>query len=323
MSDSGKHLERLVSEIESLLAPQGFKIELRERAFNDNGVQIAEFDIIISGKIGSSPIKVLIECRDRPSEGPAPGSWIEQLVGRRHRFGFDKVVAVSTTGFAEGAKEFANQSGIELRALSELETGLIASWFRAYFLTRHAVPVQAKLIPARYPNQSEIDLELSFVISGVDIKTPILTREAIEDDKLPLSLLDVWKRVVDNNPQVFDSLEVNGQAKLSIIVVMFEEFDGHKPPPIRGDKTALGPGPASMIVGFDDVGLGFDVKAGKMPIRVAAIEFHGKFRLTSEIKSASKVYDYSRYGEGTIATTVYFDMGDNEAMFIVSRQEGA
>lgn len=36
-------------------------------------------------------------------------SWIEQLVGRRARFGFNKVTAVSITGFATGAAEFASK----------------------------------------------------------------------------------------------------------------------------------------------------------------------------------------------------------------------
>ena len=101
--NTGKILESFIRQIEKILLPHEFKIISNEKVFNDEGIQIAEFDIEIEGKVGSTNLKWLIECRDRPTQGAAPGSWIEQLVGRRDRFKFNKVIAVSTTGFAEGA----------------------------------------------------------------------------------------------------------------------------------------------------------------------------------------------------------------------------
>ncbi len=129
MSNTGKFLEGFVEQIERTLLPQGITLSVNEKVFNDQGVQIAEFDIEIEGKVGSTNFKWLIECRDRPSQGAAPGSWIEQLVGRRNRFGFDKVIAVSTTGFAPGAEEFANKTGIEVRTVTESEIDQISDWF--------------------------------------------------------------------------------------------------------------------------------------------------------------------------------------------------
>lgn len=119
MKSSGKQLEQLIGEIEQHLLPEGFKVELNNRVFND-GIQLAEFDILITGRLGSSSIKWLIECRDRPSTGPAPGSWIEQLAGRKARFNFHQVIAVSTTGFAEGVKDFAEREGIILRTVRKV-----------------------------------------------------------------------------------------------------------------------------------------------------------------------------------------------------------
>jgi hypothetical protein len=120
MASDGKQLETLVAFVEKNLLPAGFEVKANERVYNDEGVQIAEFDIEINGKVGSTSIAWLIECRDRPGHGPAPGSWIEQLVGRRIRFGFNKVTAVSTTGFAAGAISFAQSQGIELREVRTL-----------------------------------------------------------------------------------------------------------------------------------------------------------------------------------------------------------
>jgi Restriction endonuclease len=124
----GKQLEGLVSFVERMLLPQGFEVTANERVYNDEGIQIAEFDIEIKGRVGSTDIAWLIECRDRPQQGPAPGSWIEQLVGRRMRFGFNKVTAVSTTGFAVGASEFAKAQGIETREVKALSSEEFANW---------------------------------------------------------------------------------------------------------------------------------------------------------------------------------------------------
>ncbi len=121
MSD-GKKLEALVVYVEGVLIPKGFKVSTNRRVFED-GVQIAEFDIEVYGKLGTTEIRWLIECRDRPSDGPAPGAWIEQLAGRRQRFGFNKVTAVCTTGFTAGAVMFAKQAGIELRQVKDLAPG--------------------------------------------------------------------------------------------------------------------------------------------------------------------------------------------------------
>ena len=128
MTTDGKQLEALVSFVEKTLLPQSFDVKTNERVYNDAGVQIAELDIKIRGKVGSTNIVWLIECRDRPSDGPAPSSWIEQLVGRRERFKFNKVTAVSTTGFAPGAIDFAQSQGIETREVKALSPDAFSDW---------------------------------------------------------------------------------------------------------------------------------------------------------------------------------------------------
>ncbi len=117
-------------------------MKTNERVYDDSGVQIAELDVEVRGKVGSTSIAWLIECRDRPGDGPAPGSWIEQLVGRRTRFGFNKVTAVSTTGFAIGAIEFARSQGIELR---EVKT-LIVDEFKDWLAIRYVHNVETRTV---------------------------------------------------------------------------------------------------------------------------------------------------------------------------------
>lgn len=60
MSD-GKQLEALVKFVETVLLPEGFKVEARERVLEEEGRQIAEFDVTIRGKVGSTDFFWLIE----------------------------------------------------------------------------------------------------------------------------------------------------------------------------------------------------------------------------------------------------------------------
>lgn len=129
MASDGKRVERLVGQIESLLLPAGFSVKGNSIVRSEDGVPLAEFDIEIRGNLGSAEIAWLVECRDRPSSGPAPGAWIEQLAGRRRRFGFNKVTAVSTTGFSDGAVSFAKSEGIDLRSVTELTAQDVRKWF--------------------------------------------------------------------------------------------------------------------------------------------------------------------------------------------------
>lgn len=118
--NDGKSLEELVSELERVAAGAGRKVEIRRKLFNENGVQLAEFDIIVSTGEGDHKVEWLIECRNRPSQGAAEVSWIEQLYGRMHLNGFTRAIAVSTTGFSPSAIYYAQKGNIELRLAEEL-----------------------------------------------------------------------------------------------------------------------------------------------------------------------------------------------------------
>ncbi len=172
MATDGKQLEALVAYVEKMLLPEGFQVSTNERVFNEEGVQIAEFDIEVRGRVGSTSIAWLIECRDRPTSGAAPSSWIEQLVGRRTRFGFNKVTAVSTTGFAVGAVDFAVAQGIELREVKSIAPEDF-EWLairHLQYIERRMTPLQATLLlDESEPEQArESLLELLSRVSSAD-----------------------------------------------------------------------------------------------------------------------------------------------------------
>lgn len=52
--NTGKILESFIEQIEKILLPHDIKISSNDKIFNDEGIQIAKFDIEIEGKIGST-----------------------------------------------------------------------------------------------------------------------------------------------------------------------------------------------------------------------------------------------------------------------------
>lgn len=197
MDKTGQELEKLIAGIEAQMLPQGFKVEPRQRIVDDSGQQIAELDIVISGALGSSTVKWLLECRDRPSEGAAPAAWIEQLVGRRERFGFDKVFAVSTSGFSKAAVDFAKSKGIVMRTVSLLTD--IKDDFRIRSMIYNFEELE-------FAGQGQLETENPNDKRTVDIRRPMFKRP----DETEFLHFPVF---VSRNPQTVHPLE-DGSGRL-------------------------------------------------------------------------------------------------------------
>ena len=201
----GAWLENLVALIEGQTLPIGFKVQTRKPVFNDVGHQIAEFDIVISGQLGTSEVSWLIECRDRPSDGAAPGEWIEQLIGRRDRFHFHKVMAVSSTGFSPGAIEAARDFGIDLRSMELLTHKEVSRW----------LPLNAPMI-IRENHLNAVRILMASPRAG----TRGSRWRCRSDEKIfvgrtsgnVVSLTEIWGNVVKNN-DLWKDIPVGGPAR--------------------------------------------------------------------------------------------------------------
>lgn len=226
MKNSGKHLEQFVKQIEALLIPHGFTIESGERLFGDDGVQIAEFDIVISGKVGSAPFKMLIECRDRPSDGPVPASWIEQLVGRRTRFKFDKVVAVSTTGFTRGAEEFANNEQIELRSVETLTLDAVADWFNFRVFARAGMLSHVECHIFNEGLSNEMNKKLAS-IPPLDTKTLMLIKANTGE---AVSIAAIWHDVFERNETIFNDMNCDETKQITVPVKYDDPIERYQLP---------------------------------------------------------------------------------------------
>lgn len=216
--NTGKELESLIHEIERILLPNGFNIETNVKKYEE-GIQIGELDLVISGPIGTGSISWLIECRDRPSEGPQPVSWIEQLMGRRDRYHFNKVTAVSTTGFSQGAISLANKENVELHTVAEVTSSDIITWWGQGSLT---ITEYSGLMFFVYPTlDNVIDLDTLERVKARHINPG--------NEKILVSTLngetysfqDAWSIAINKNLTLFDGLIPNSGTRKVILRTIY------------------------------------------------------------------------------------------------------
>ena len=131
MKNDGKGLESFICDIEKAIVGTSLKLIQNRRVYSDDGVQLAELDLEIEGMVKGRYFRSLLECRDRPSQGRAPASWIQQMAGRRFQFGFDEVIAVSTMGFSDAAIAAARMFDVDLRQLTVNSPSSSPNWFES------------------------------------------------------------------------------------------------------------------------------------------------------------------------------------------------
>lgn len=228
MSD-GTSLEKLVAFVEKLHLPSGFTVKPRDRVVID-GVQIAELDILIEGPVGSTNFSWLIECRDRPSEGAQGGDWIEQLVGRRGRFSFDKVTAVSTTGFSAPARQYATQTAIELREVRALSPEEFEPWltpqirFRPSLLHRHMTSAKFFIDERESEEKKRAMLRLAELSKSFSEPQRVL-KSTKSGEKYFAH--EAFGFATDQRPEWYDTLEPGGPRKKVKINVRYTNDDDH------------------------------------------------------------------------------------------------
>jgi hypothetical protein len=123
MTKASTAMEQQVERIKRLLEPQGAEVLWNEKIPDpDNPKQLRQIDVTIrrDGKLTH------VECRVH--QEPQDVSWIEELIGRRISLGADAVIAVSASGYTEGAILKANAKGIILRELSTLSEDEVRHW---------------------------------------------------------------------------------------------------------------------------------------------------------------------------------------------------
>ena len=210
MVRKGRDFELLVASLEDYLSPLGIEVASPDRIKDKDTDQTREVDISLKGKIGSSEVLVIIECRDRNDNEDV--RWIEELAGKRDSVGADKAMAVSSNGFTEPARRKAEKWNIELRTIIEVDLDEIGKWFEGkegiYFI----------------PNA--LFKDLSFILfdgtiideKGLDFNKPVFRRKK---DGKALKMKDVWDQLP--KPVIFSGIPDDGTHVERIVGIKYKQ----------------------------------------------------------------------------------------------------
>jgi hypothetical protein len=116
-------LEHQIERIHKLLENNPSDVTWNDKIPDpDNPNQLRQIDITIK-RNGES---IHVECRIH--KNPQDVTWIEELIGRRLSLHADAIIAVSSSGFTEGAVRKATKFNIHLRTLEKLTDYEITLW---------------------------------------------------------------------------------------------------------------------------------------------------------------------------------------------------
>lgn len=120
---TSKEFEEKVGWIITLLEGSRAEVQIDERMPDpDNPKQNRQIDI----KIKRADLITLVECRIHKK--PQNVKWIEELIGRRISLNASSVIAVSASGYTEGAIKKADRFGIILRDFRSLSEEEVVNW---------------------------------------------------------------------------------------------------------------------------------------------------------------------------------------------------
>jgi hypothetical protein len=118
MARKGREFEELVTSIEKGLAPLGAVVKSPDFIPDRVSGKNREVDASIKYTIGSVPILITIECRDRVAKQDI--TWLEQIKSKRDSVRANQTIVVSKEGFSKEAKAFAALENIQIRQLSDV-----------------------------------------------------------------------------------------------------------------------------------------------------------------------------------------------------------
>lgn len=161
-----KQFERLVARIEADAGPLGLKVLSPDRIPCKITGRLREVDASVRTTIGTTNVLITIECRKRRPKQDV--TWIEQLATKKHAIGASRTIAVSSSGFSDGAVTAARYHGIDLRRLTDVSTDEINRLMRLDFVLFTHKRCALARVALRFfrsskwsiPDQNKVDLIL-------------------------------------------------------------------------------------------------------------------------------------------------------------------
>jgi hypothetical protein len=156
MARASEEFERRIERIHRLLEEEAV-VTWNERIPDpDNPSQPRQIDITIrrDGKL------TIVECRLHKERQDV--KWIEELIGRRASLRANAAIAVSASGFTDGAQAKAEKFGIILRDLDTLTAEEVRDWGKKrkvkaifYQFTNNVLEVTLPFIPPKAPMMTD------------------------------------------------------------------------------------------------------------------------------------------------------------------------
>ncbi len=179
MTSHWREFEKLVSRIEQAMAPTGASVKSPDRIPDKVTGELREVDVSIRYKIGTTPVLITIECRDRSSTEDV--RWIEEIAEKKRSIGASITVAVSSFAFTKPAISKAASLGIEIRTLADMTAEDFIKWlrFQNVVLSAHKwslVELALELYDA--PSDAELSPDLRELIREKGPTAPILIRNS-------------------------------------------------------------------------------------------------------------------------------------------------
>lgn len=130
VTQKSEEFEKQVYRIHKLLESTGSTVTWDDKVPDpDNPSQNRQIDITLR----NDDSLTIIECRSHAKKQDV--KWIEELYGRKSSLNADTVIAVSSSGFTEGAFKKACRFGVILRDLNHLSDEEIIKWGRCITIT--------------------------------------------------------------------------------------------------------------------------------------------------------------------------------------------
>jgi hypothetical protein len=271
MPRKGREFELLIGKLENIVLPKGAKISspgfIKDRITG----QQREVDILIEHNVGTSNIKIVIECRDRTSTQDT--QWIEQIHTKLNDINVHKAIVVSSSRFTQPAIEKAKFCNIETRTYEEITTDFIKSWWsieQIRVISRQFTIISA-IIDIDNPSMNERLNEEVF--KG---KTPEMEfiNSTVDDQIFSLNDVFIWcAKEIDD----WDSLLPDG-------------------PPTK----------KNFVTHFNNPGDRFEIRLHDIKTGITRITFDVELRIISKLIPVSRV---SQYGdnEKVISQVVEFE----------------
>lgn len=209
MPRKGRDLEKLVETLEKHLQGTDVRITSPDTITGIISKVSREVDVTLRTRDGSL---VALECRNwrNAKQGVA---WIEQLASKKQDLGILRIVAVSSSDFSDGALNLARHFDVECRTLDTLTFADIASWAP---LNIPLVIHRGEFKQARIYLEDESDQEPNELLT----KLEATKHEALFKDRetgQEVNLQEIWRRILAKNPQLYQGITPNGEAKETTI----------------------------------------------------------------------------------------------------------